>query len=56
MLHSANPHNERNEMNTHSEPEWITTSEAAALTGYSLNYIRRLVREKRVPAAKWQRD
>lgn len=40
----------------HSEPEWITTSKAAALTGYSLNYIRRLVREKRVPATKWQRD
>lgn len=36
--------------------EWITTQEAADLTGYSLQYIRRLVRQERVHARKWMRD
>jgi excisionase family DNA binding protein len=36
--------------------EWITTQEAARLTGYSVEYIRRLVRQGRVVAKKWLRD
>jgi len=35
------------------EPEWITTEEATALTGYSPHYVRRLVRQQRVTAQKW---
>lgn len=33
--------------------EWITTKEAAELTGYSIQYVRRLVRQERVKARKW---
>lgn len=33
--------------------EWITTTEAAELTGYSVQYLRRLVRQGRVKARKW---
>jgi excisionase family DNA binding protein len=33
--------------------EWITTSEAAELTGYSPHYVRRLMRKSRVAAKKW---
>jgi len=36
--------------------EWITTKEAAELTGYSIQYIRRLVNRKRILARKWGRD
>jgi excisionase family DNA binding protein len=36
--------------------DWITTKEAAGLTGYSVQYIRRLVRQGRVVAKKWLRD
>lgn len=35
---------------------WLTTAEAARLTGYNLEYIRRLVRTKKVRAEKWGRD
>lgn len=35
---------------------WLTTEEAARLTGYNLEYIRRLVRTKKVQAKKWGRD
>ena len=33
--------------------EWITTAEAADLTGYSPHYVRRLMRKDRVLAKKW---
>jgi excisionase family DNA binding protein len=33
--------------------DWITTSEAAELTGYSPHYVRRLMRKNRVLAKKW---
>jgi len=33
--------------------EWITTAEAAELTGYSVQYLRRMVRQGRVRARKW---
>lgn len=40
--------------------EWITTTEAALLTGYNNEYIRRLVRTEKVRARKfgivWQVD
>lgn len=36
--------------------EWITTKEAARLTGYTAVYIRRLIRTKRVNALKRGRD
>jgi excisionase family DNA binding protein len=36
--------------------DWITTKEAAELTGYSVEYVRRLVRQGRVVAKKWLRD
>ena len=35
--------------------EWVTTDEAAQLTGYSPHYVRRLVRQSRVRAKKWSR-
>lgn len=36
--------------------DWITTKEASELTGYSVQYIRRLMRQERVVARKWLRD
>ncbi len=35
---------------------WLTTEEAGHLTGYNLEYIRRLVRSRKVEAQKWGRD
>jgi len=35
--------------------EWITTAEAAELTGYSVRYLRQLINEGRIKAAKWSR-
>ena len=35
---------------------WLTTSEAHRLTGYNLEYIRRLMRTKKIQAKKWGRD
>lgn len=32
--------------------EWITTAEAAELTGYHVKYIRRLVREGKITGTK----
>jgi excisionase family DNA binding protein len=41
-------------------PEWITTSEAAELSGYTLDHLRALIREKKITARKfgivWQID
>jgi excisionase family DNA binding protein len=39
-----------------SPTEWLTTAEAAELTGYSVQYIRRLIGKGRVVAKKWGRD
>lgn len=36
-----------------SEPEWITTAEATELSGYDREYIRRLMRNKKVNARKF---
>jgi excisionase family DNA binding protein len=36
--------------------EWITTQEAAELTGYHVNYIRRLVKWGRIIGTKRGRD
>jgi excisionase family DNA binding protein len=36
--------------------EWITTAEAAELTGYHVKYVRRLIREGKVSGAKRGRD
>jgi excisionase family DNA binding protein len=40
--------------------DWITTTEAIRLTGYNAEYIRRLVRSKKIVARKfgtlWQID
>ncbi len=35
---------------------WLTTEEAAQFTGYNLEYIRRLIRAKKIEAKKWGRD
>jgi excisionase family DNA binding protein len=35
--------------------EWVTTAEAAELTGYNVQYIRRLINTGRVHAKKWVR-
>ncbi len=36
--------------------KWLTTDQAAELTGYSVAYLRRLVRKGRVRARKVQRE
>jgi len=36
--------------------EWITTKEAADLTGYNLEYIRRMIRRGVIAAEKKGRD
>jgi excisionase family DNA binding protein len=36
--------------------EWITTKEAAELTGYQVKYMRHLVREGKIEDAKRGRD
>ena len=36
--------------------EWITTKEARALTGYNLEYIRRMIRRGVIAAEKKGRD
>ena len=33
-------------------PEWITAEEAAELSGYHVNYIRRLMRQQKVTGRK----
>lgn len=33
--------------------EWISTEEAAALSGYHPNHIRRLIRSGEIQARKW---
>jgi len=36
--------------------DWLTTAEAAHLTGYNIQYLRRLVRTKKVESRKWGRE
>jgi excisionase family DNA binding protein len=36
--------------------KWITVKEASDLSGYNAQYIRRLVRKKRIKSEKWVRD
>lgn len=44
-------------MTNDSDPgDWINTKEAAELTGYSVQYIRQLIRQEKIIAKKWLRD
>jgi len=36
--------------------EWLSTEDAAKLTGYHVKYLRRLVRKERIVARKISRD
>jgi excisionase family DNA binding protein len=36
--------------------DWITVKEASDLSGYCAQYIRRLVRKKKIKSEKWVRD
>jgi excisionase family DNA binding protein len=36
--------------------KWITVKEASDLSGYNAQYIRRLVRKKKIKSEKWVRD
>jgi excisionase family DNA binding protein len=36
--------------------DWITTDEAAALSGYHVNYIRQIIRKRKIKADKKGRD
>jgi excisionase family DNA binding protein len=33
--------------------EWLTVKEAAELTGYDIQHIRRLARERKIETQKW---
>jgi len=41
---------------TFNPTEWITTKEAAELTGYSSVTLRQFAREGRIKGRKWGRD
>lgn len=36
--------------------DWITTTEAVSLTGYHVNYVRRLLKTGKVKSQKWGRE
>ncbi len=36
--------------------DWITTAEAAQLSGYNVAYLRELIRNGQLRAQKWGRD
>ena len=36
--------------------DWITTAEAARLSGYTADYVRKLAAAGRVQAKRWGRD
>jgi len=36
--------------------DWITTEEAAKLSGFNLQHVRRLAREGKIVARKWGKD
>lgn len=38
------------------QEEWITTKQAAKLSGYRVDYIQELLREGKIKGQKWVRD
>lgn len=38
------------------DENWITTTEAAQISGYHRDHIRRLIRSEEIDAHKWGRD
>ena len=38
------------------DEEWITTAEACQISGYNLEYLRRLLRDGAVQGRKWGRE
>jgi excisionase family DNA binding protein len=36
--------------------DWITTAEAAQISGYHVDHVRRLIRARKLKARKWMRD
>jgi len=36
--------------------DWITTAEAAQVSGYHVEYVRKLVKARKIEARKWMRD
>ena len=36
--------------------EWITAAKAAELTGYSVQYVYRIVRDGKITAKRWARE
>ena len=36
--------------------DWITTAEAAKISGYHVEYIRKLITARKINAQKWMRD
>ena len=41
---------ERSDLQHTVSPHWITTREAAEISGYHINYIRRLIRQGKIAA------
>ena len=39
-----------------SENEWISTNQAAEISGYHISHIRLLIREEQLVGQKWGRD
>lgn len=39
-----------------AKDDWITTKEAAKISGYHTEYIRELIRAGRIKAQKWERE
>ncbi|MCS6846526.1 MAG: helix-turn-helix domain-containing protein [Anaerolineae bacterium] len=37
-------------------PDWITTTEAAEISGYHVNYLRQIIRKRKIKAEKRGRD
>lgn len=36
--------------------DWITTAQAAEISGYHIEYIRKLITARKINARKWMRD
>ena len=39
-----------------AKDDWITTKEAAEISGYHINHVRRLIKSGEVKGQKWGRD
>ncbi len=39
-----------------AKDDWISTTEAALLSGYHVNHVRRLIKADKVKGKKWGRD